>query len=171
MHDPVARWRDEHARFGRLLEDVEKQLDRFHLGLRPDYARILDVMRYMRDYADTFHHPREDLAFAKLAERVPLNRAFVEALLAEHAVITRSGEDLVLLLEEVLDGAFVERAEVEKPGREYVRRLRSHMAGEESLFPDVKRMLRAPDWREIERRIPERSDPSASRVTEEGQTA
>ena len=171
MKDPVARWRAEHQRFESLLDLVEHQLDGFHLGQRPDYARILDAMRYMRQYADAVHHPREDLAFAKLAEHAPRSRREIEALIAEHEEITRSGEELVLLLEEVLDDAFVERAQVELPGRRYVRRLRDHMAREERFFPVLKRVLRARDWEAIARQVPELPDPLAALPSGQEQAA
>jgi len=41
----------------------------------------------------------------------------------------------VELLEGVLDDAILSRQAVEEPGREYIRRLRAHMASEEVLFP------------------------------------
>lgn len=171
MKDRVTRWRAEHVRFNRLLDLVENQLDRFHLGMRPDYTRILEAMRYMRQYADTFHHPREDLAFARLAERDPRSRREIEALIGEHDEITRSGEELVLLLEEVLDGAIIERAQVEKPGRQYVRLIRDHIRREERFFPAVSRALRARDWEAIEREIPERPDPLPEMLAHLGEVA
>ena len=166
MKDPVARWRDEHVRFERLLDLLENQLNCFHQGVRPDYGRMLDVMRYMRQYADAVHHPREDLAFAKLAQRAPSHLPAVHALLDEHEIITSRGEALVLLLEEVLDGAFVERKQVEEPGREYIRRLRDHIRREERLFPAVTRWLRLVDWEAIDVQVPERPDPIAQTLLE-----
>jgi hemerythrin-like domain-containing protein len=61
----------EHANFDMLLELLEGQLDLFHDGKSPDYALMLDIMFYMTHYPDAFHHPREDLAFARIGEREP----------------------------------------------------------------------------------------------------
>ena len=152
-------WLDEHARFGRLLDLLEGQLDRFHAGMRPDYAVMLDVVRYMRSYADAVHHPREDLAFEKVAASNPACRARVDALTSEHEGIAESGEALVSLLEAVVDGAIIERTHVEEPGRAYARCLRDHMRREELLFSDVTRLLRDSDWDAIERAVPLRPDP------------
>jgi hemerythrin-like domain-containing protein len=171
MKDHVSTWRQEHVRFNRLLDLVESQLDRFHLGIRPDYTRILEAMRYMRQYADTIHHPREDLAFARLAKRDPRCRLEIEALIGEHDEITHSGEELVLLLDEVLDGAFVERAQVEKPGREYLRLVREHIRREERFFPAVNLALSARDWEDIDREIPEQPDPLPELLAQIGEVA
>lgn len=161
MATPIARWRNEHVRFGRLLDLLEAELNRFHVGMRPDYAVMLDVMRYMTSYADASHHPREDMAFLMAAERDVRVRRSVQDLVDEHVDITKSGDDLVELLEAVLEDALIARREVEEPGRDYLRALRAHMRREERLFPAVTRTLAAADWAAIERAIPEKPDPLA----------
>ena len=50
------------------------ELDRFSRGQAPDYELMLDIMFYMTHYPDAVHHPKEDLAFAKIAERQPGSR-------------------------------------------------------------------------------------------------
>jgi hemerythrin-like domain-containing protein len=159
MTNPIARWREEHVRFAKLLDVLEANLDRFHVGERPDYGLMLDVMRYMRHYADATHHPREDLAFAKVAQREPRSDRMVSDLVAEHKEIEESGEKLVEMLEGVLDEAILTREAVEKPGREYIERLRAHMHSEEVLFPFVAMWLGDDDWAAIDRQIPPRIDP------------
>lgn len=156
---PVARWREEHQRFGRLLDLIERQLDRFHYGERPDYGLVLDGMRYMTRYVDACHHPREDLAFDKLAEKQPRSRRMVKELIDEHERIVRDGERLVMLLDEVLDDAFIAREQVEQPGRDYIRGFRAHMRREERLFPWVASTLNARDWAEVDNAVPEIPDP------------
>lgn len=159
MSNPIACWREEHARFAKLLDTLEAQLDRFHRAERPDYQLMLDVMRYMRHYPDTTHHPREDLAFVKVSEREPRSGRMVAELLKEHKDIEESGEKLVEMLEGVLDEAILSRQAVEAPGREYIKRLRGHMHSEEVLFPFVQMWLGAEDWVEIDRKVPAMVDP------------
>jgi hemerythrin-like domain-containing protein len=168
MTTPIARWRSEHVRFGRLLDLLEGELDRFHTGARPDYGFMLDAMRYMTRYADANHHPREDMAFLVAAERDTRVRRAVSDLVDEHKDITESGEALVGLLEAVLGDAFVARQEVEDPGRTYIRALRAHMRREERLFPAVMRMLGAADWGRIDRALPENTDPLLVAETGDG---
>lgn len=162
MTNPIARWREEHVRFAKLLDLLEANLDRFHVGERPDYGLMLDVMRYMRHYPDNTHHPREDLAFARVAEREPRSHRMVADLVAEHKEIEESGEKLVEMLEGVLDEAILTREAVEEPGRRYIERLRAHMHSEEVLFPFVAMWLGADDWERIDRQIPPCADPLLS---------
>ena len=159
MSNPIACWREEHARFAKLLDTLEAQLDRFHRAERPDYQLMLDVMRYMRHYPDTTHHPREDLAFVKVAEREPRASRMVAELVGEHKDIEEDGEKLVEMLEGVLDEAILSRDAVEAPGRDYIKRLRGHMHSEEVLFPFVQMWLGPADWAEIDRKVPARIDP------------
>ena len=160
MTDFIARWRDEHVRFAKLLDVLEAQLDRFHRGERPDYQLMFDVVQYMSSYADRFHHPPEDLAFAVVAEHDPQTRAPIGDLIAEHAVIRADGEKLVGLLEGALDDVILSRREVEEPGRDYIARLRRHIRREELLFPFVAKWLKARDWAEIRRKTALDPDPA-----------
>lgn len=159
MTDYIARWRQEHVRFAKLLDSLESQLDRFHRGERPDYQLMFDVIHYMSSYADHYHHPPEDLAFAVVAEREPPSRRIVGELVDEHAVIRASGEKLVELLQGVLDDIVIARHEVEEPGRDYIRCMRHHMRREELLFPFVAQWLRARDWAQIRAAAPLAPDP------------
>lgn len=162
MSRSVTVWREEHLRFASLLDLLEGHLDRFHYGERPDYALMLEAMRYMTRYADAIHHPREDLAFARLAACRAGSRRIVKELLDEHRVIVRDGERMAFLLEEVLDDAFIARDDVERPGRAYIRGLRAHMRREERLFPLVASTLTERDWAEIDEAIPPLPDPLRS---------
>jgi hemerythrin-like domain-containing protein len=171
MSNPIARWREEHVRFAKLLDTLEAQLDCFHRAERPDYPLMLEVMRYMRHYPDTSHHPREDLAFEKVAQRDPRARAMFAQLVQEHRDIDHAGATLVELLEGVLDDAILSREAVEEPGREYIRRLRAHMDSEEVLFPFVQTWLEPRDWAEIDGKIPPSADPLLSPHGSETYTA
>ena len=65
MIDPIAHWHAEHVYFGQLLKLIRKELDVFHDAGEPNYELIADILRYLREYSDLVHHPREDIAFAR----------------------------------------------------------------------------------------------------------
>lgn len=81
MTDSIARLREEHIKFNGLLDLLERQLELFHRGDAPNYQLMLDIMYYMTHYPDVFHHPKEDLAFAKVKEREIKARPVVEELM------------------------------------------------------------------------------------------
>jgi hemerythrin-like domain-containing protein len=158
--DRVATWRDEHANFTKLLGLLEAEIERFHWAEKPDYRLMLDVMSYMTQYPDRFHHPVEELAFARAAERVPALRAKVEVLSKEHRRLLANAEALIERLEGVLSEAVVSRRHVEILGRNYISYLRNHMRREEAdIYPVVQKVLEAADWAKIDREIERRSDP------------
>ena len=80
MANPITAWRADHANFARLLNFVERQLLAFHLGELLDYPLLLAILYYLRDYPDRVHHPREDVAFARLVERDPTLQLLYDSL-------------------------------------------------------------------------------------------
>ena len=69
--DPIVVWHTEHGYFSRLLGLLHKQVEVFRTGQRPNYELMLDIISYLRNYSDRYHHPREDAAFARLSVLCP----------------------------------------------------------------------------------------------------
>ena len=150
MSDPIALWHAEHTNFTTLLDLLEDQLDRFHRGEPPDYELMLDIMFYMTHYPDVLHHPKEDLAFAKLAEREPTTRPTVDGLTEQHGRLKRDGNALVVALDDIVNGSITSREHIEAPGRAYIAAFRSHMDTEEAeILPLAAKLLHDEDWAAI----------------------
>ncbi len=142
MTDPLARWQQEHKNFGRLLDMLERQLDRFHSGAMPDYELMLDVMYYMTHYPDLFHHPVEDEAFDRIGPREPAVAATLGMLRTQHETLRRDGEGLVEVLDDIVNGAIRSRESVEARARAYIECFRKHMAIEDTaVFPAASKLL------------------------------
>jgi hemerythrin-like domain-containing protein len=147
MTDPIAFWRTEHVYFGHLLDLLRKELDVFHSGERPNYELVQDVLTYLRDYSDQYHHPREDAAFERLARRCPDIAPLVARLRQEHRIIAHAGESLLGLVDGILEGAMVPRAQVEWELATYLVYYRSHIGNEEQHVLDrAGRELSEADW-------------------------
>jgi hemerythrin-like domain-containing protein len=160
MADSIALWHKEHANFGRLLDLLERQLGQFHRGDSIDYELMLDVMYYMTHYPDISHHPKEDLAFARLSEYELGARAIVDELSAQHARLRQIGERLMRALDDVVNGSLVSREEIEAQGRAYADLFRRHMSREESeILPLAGRLLTASDWAAINAQLAHLDDP------------
>jgi len=160
MSDPIAIWRAEHSNFAKLLDLLEGQLDLFHKGESPDYDMMLDIMFYMTHYSDVMHHPREDLALARIMERDRDATAIATELSDQHARLQQCGSALVQALEDIINGSISSREHVESPGRTYVSEFRKHMQIEEtSVLPLAAKVLRAKDWAAIAAAIRHIDDP------------
>ena len=73
MTDPILVWRSDHEYFRRLLATLQKEVDRFHAGERPNYELMLEVIAYLREFCDRVHHPAED--WAAVRETLPRDSA------------------------------------------------------------------------------------------------
>ena len=160
MTGPVAHWHTEHVYFRRLLELMQAELDAFHRDENPNYELMLDIVAYLRDYSDQFHHPREDAAFERLAVRCPDLKLELARLKQEHRVIARAGETLRQHLENILAGAIVPRAEVEVAIATYLVYYGNHLAKEDELvLTRAAEVLSPGDWEAIKAATDGKADP------------
>lgn len=167
MH-PVNAWHAEHACFRRLLAVLQAQLAAFHGGERPNYELMLDIVSSLREYADRFHHPSEDVAFDRLAQRAPELALPLAQLKQEHRVIARAGQALVGHLEAILEGAVVPRAEVEMAAATYLVYYGNHIAKEEEdVLARAAALLGPEDWAAVMDAAPHVRDPLFGEQPEE----
>ena len=158
--NPVDIWHTEHVYFQRLLELLRREVDVFETGARPNYELMLDVLSYMREYSDRFHHPREDVAFARLGRHCPELAPTLARLRQEHRVIAHAGEKLFQLLQAVLDDSIIPRTDVEAAAATYLVYYRNHIAAEESeVLARAEDALTQDDWDAVNAAVPPGDDP------------
>src|ERR1700675_2075136 len=80
----IERLSQEHRNIEKLLAILERELEGFDRGGRPDYEVIRAVISYFEVYPEVYHHPQEDLVFAKLRTLDPAAAAKVGDLAREH---------------------------------------------------------------------------------------
>ncbi|MBI4194740.1 MAG: hemerythrin domain-containing protein [Betaproteobacteria bacterium] len=160
MIDQVAAWHQEHVRFSQLLDLLDKEVAVFHEGGEPNYELMRDIVFYLRHYSDRFHHPREDVAFARLAERDPDLRVAINRLVQEHQVIAVAGEELLHRLDDIEANAVVSRKAVESAAATYLVYYRHHIATEEKdVLPRAEKLLTREDWKAVASAVPNGADP------------
>lgn len=160
MSASIDLWHAEHRHFNRLLDLLERQVAAFHADNQPNFELMLDLVSYLRYYPDRYHHAREDVAFARLAERDPGIKPMVGQLLQEHRVLAAAGSELLGYLEQVVDDVVVERAKVEAAAATYLVYYRRHLALEDrDIVPRAQQLLTPQDWQAVETAIPSGPDP------------
>lgn len=168
MTDPIAVWHAEHVNFARLLDLLERQVAVFHAGERPNYELMLDVTSYLRHFPDVYHHPRENEAFARLAQRDPALRAQIARLAQEHRVIATAGQELLELLNGAVDEAVVPREAIEAAAATYLVYYRAHLDAEEkAILPRAAQLLTPQDWDAVVVAAPVGRDPLFGDESEE----
>ncbi|WP_161536438.1 hemerythrin domain-containing protein [Bradyrhizobium sp. LCT2] len=53
----------EHRNIDLLLVALQRELEIFEKGIRPDYEVIRAIISYFEVYPEVYHHPQEDLIF------------------------------------------------------------------------------------------------------------
>lgn len=152
----------DHINISRLLDILEEQVQRYGMGETPDYPLVVDILRYMEDYPDTVHHPREDMMFARMREHgVDMEmETILRDLEEQHRDVREKSLNFLEALRGDLSAVAVPREAIERHGIAYLEAQRSHMSMEESrVFPAAKRMLEERDWKDLDRSVNEREDP------------
>ena len=151
MNDPVSAWHAEHVYFAHLLDLLQRELDVFRLGGRPNYELAHDIITYLRDYGDNFHHPREDLAFERLAKRCVDVQLVVARLRQQHRVIAAAGETLLGQIDAILEDAVLPRSQLEMALATYLVYYRSHLEQEDALILErAGKELTPADWEVVQ---------------------
>jgi hemerythrin-like domain-containing protein len=160
MTDPIAAWHAEHVYFNRLLDLLHREADVIHTGEQPNYQLMLDIISYLREYSDRYHHPREDEAFARLAKRCPDMKPALARLTQEHRVIAQAGETLLGQLNAVLAGVVIRTEDLEVAAATYLVYYGNHIAREEEdVLARGARELTPEDWEAVRTVVPAGHDP------------
>ena len=158
----------EHRNIERLLAVLEHELDIFDRGDRPDYEVIRAIISYFEVYPEQYHHPQEDLVFAKLKTRDPAAAAKIGDLEREHKLGAERLRRVVLAVDAVLADREMPRQNVDAIIRDFIDRERRHILMEDEYFlPVALRALQPQDWTEIASTLTSHRDPLFSDGVEE----
>jgi hemerythrin-like domain-containing protein len=165
----IERLSREHRNIEKLLTILERELEIFDRGDRPDYEVIHAIISYFKVYPQFYHHPVEDLVFARLRIRDPSAAAKVGDLAREH----QKGAERLLRVTQAVDSALADhqilRQHVDAIVRDFIEHERHHIMMEDRDFlPAALKALEPQDWTEITAALTGHRDPLFSDVAEEG---
>ena len=163
MDDLIDQIHYDHISMAKILNIMEKEIERIEVDLDPDYDLLVESMRYMIDYSDAVHHPKEDEIFARLQERVPELKDSIQDILQQHKTLAGMSEDFSDIVSNASLGEFVSKQDITKSGHEYIRALRKHMDIEEGdLLRKARSKLTADDMLEVQKLYRNHHDPLVS---------
>ncbi len=166
MSQVIAALERDHANIAKLLEILESEILAIEVGKTPDYPLMQDIMSYMAQHSDRFHHPKEDLIFAQLLKHDPGIRADVGDLIEEHIVIGLAGQEFAGLLRSSGVDSISLREQIGTSGFDYIRALREHMLSQErKLFPLAMVVLTEKEWQVIDAAVIAIDDPLFDEMT------
>lgn len=160
MTDVVRVLRREHANMLVLLGTLEAQLAGLERGDAPDYDVIRAVINYFLSFPDIYHHPKENMIFARLMERDARAASAIGDLRIEHERLAARSRSFADGLEAVQAETTFARQSFLGWGRSFVSLQREHIAMEETCFlPTALRVLTAADWQELQAAMTDHDDP------------
>ena len=169
MSQAIATLERDHANIEKVLKLLESEILAIEVGKTPDYQLLQDIMCYMTQYPDRFHHPKEDLLFAQVLKHEPGAQANIEALLEEHVSIGLAGRNFDKLLRTSNIDSVDAREALGVAGFAYIRSLRAHMRKEEKkLFELAKTVFTNEDWQAIDEAVDAIEDPLFGTVIAKG---
>jgi hemerythrin-like domain-containing protein len=141
--------RAEHRHMATVMQLFSEQLKAIEGGELVDTHVVYEIMDYMVTWPDRFHHPREDLIYARVAEINVKVRDDVDSLQRDHDHTGKRGREVLKDIERWRLGE-VSGTVVVKSGRAYIDHIHEHMNLEEKLvFPRIETVLTLQDWREL----------------------
>jgi hemerythrin-like domain-containing protein len=160
--------RQEHRNIEKLLLVLERELDVFARGDRPDYEVIEAVIAYFQVYPDVYHHPLENLVFERLRVRDPATAENIGDLAGEHRVGSERLRRVAHAIEGVLADRELLRQDISDIIRDFIEHERRHIAMEDrDFFPAAVKVLQPQDWADITSRSTDQKDPLFSEIVEE----
>lgn len=160
MAEIVSVLRREHANIVTLIRTLEWHVKEFEQAGSPDYDIIEGVIDYFLGYPDLYHHPKENLIYAKLCERDPAAAARVGDLLAEHEQLAARTREFAAGVRAVLDEAQVPRDSFKRWAHNFIDFQLKHLEMEERhFFPAAQKALTEQDWAELDARMVAEEDP------------
>ena len=157
--------KQDHINISRLMDALEGQTTLLENNGNANLQLIADIVEYIMNYPDLYHHPGEDLVFETLRHRDKEIGPVIDRLLGEHKVLTETAINLFELLGNINANEKAQIRTLAGVLRRYISLSRSHMDIEESkLFPRAKQVLTKEDWAEIERGFVYKDDPLFGKI-------
>ena len=130
----IERFSREHRNTEKLLAILEPEPEVLDRGDRPDYEVIRAVVSYFEVYPEIYHHPQEDLVFAKLKTRDPAAAAQVGDLAREHQKGAERLRRVARAVDNVLADREILRQNVHTIVRDLIEHERRHILMEDRDF-------------------------------------
>lgn len=149
----------EHDYVLRLLPLLESEATRILKKGKQDYRCMRDIMHYLVNVTDVYHHPKEELIFDRMSDLTPATSDAVSQLRRQHDELEVQGKSILQKVSEKKESS----ARAKKLSYEvlaYSKSLQEHIKLEESQVLRVAyELLCESDWHEIDEEIGAVADP------------
>jgi len=144
--NPIDQMKDEHCHIQAMLQVLDNFSTRLESGLAPPLDHGGSLLNFFRDYADKFHHEKEEQLVFPLLEKlgVPRTGGPVELMLEDHV----QGRAYLREMTELLERLRKPDAEAAGPfaqcARNYLHLMMEHIRTEDDAIFDMIEMRLSP---------------------------
>jgi hemerythrin-like domain-containing protein len=152
--------RREHANIATLVKALDREAMTLVLHGEADVAVLAEAIDWFLSFPDVYHHPKEDLLFARLRRRDPLAADRVGNLRLLHEELAFKSRTVAEAVRHMLTDSAGPDPRVVDFIRQFIDMQVAHMRLEEDrFFPACIATFRASDWRELEALMGDQDDP------------
>jgi hemerythrin-like domain-containing protein len=156
----VAELNSDHLNLDRLLDILNAKVAKLRAGTRPNYQLMADAVSYIGDYADRYHHSREDALLAHFRGRDASLDDLMQQCETQHQRLQALSHDLSDVIDSILNDTLVPMEQLIDKLELYVHEQKAHMAFEEQqIFPQLERLGTVSDWDHLREELPRNADP------------
>jgi len=151
---------DEHRYFQSLIDIAIEQQRLLDEDGDVDLDILQDLLRYLNEYPEDYHHPREDLMFDRLRDVDPESGKYIDKLLEGHINIHDTSNKLYFTVMRANNGENIRRGKLSRDLKQFVDGYEEHMHDEDNVvFTRALEKLGNDDWAELEDGLEHVDDP------------
>ena len=151
---------DEHRYFQSLIDIAIEQQTLLEENGDVDLDILQDLLQYLAEYPDDYHHPREELMFNRLRELDPASGKYIDKLREGHVSIHDAGNKLYFTVMRANNGENIRRGKLARDLKQFIDGYEMHMHDEDGIvFLRALNALNDDDWAELEDGLEHVDDP------------
>lgn len=150
----------DHVNLSKLLVILRLKAQNLREGSQPNFHLIADVIDYITNYADGYHHPREDELYKYYMGMSDALDSHLKQGAEEHAALKVATAELREAVDGVLHDTVRPMGDISDLLDGFVSQQLSHLSTEEGmLFPMIEELATDNDWEIIKTMLPNQADP------------
>ncbi|WP_293267815.1 hemerythrin domain-containing protein [Neptunomonas sp.] len=156
----ISELQQDHVNLSKLLEILDKKIIKLKDGNQPNIGLMADVIGYIANYAEGYHHPKEDEVFAFFKGRDTKLDGVMQECEVAHTNLKGFAHALLEVIDGVLHDAVMPMDNFIEKLEDFVRNEKKHLDFEEaSVFPVLNEVATDADWKAVEAGLPIENDP------------
>ncbi len=152
----------DHVNLHKLLAVLANKLAKLRRGETPNFMLLADAVDYIGNYADRYHHPREDEMyhyFHQILNHPDVTQA-IERCMDDHQALKKYGDELIEAVNCILNDAVVPMDAFATKLEAFLEHQVAHLNLEETmLFPLLEANVTQEQWAALEGKLPKIDDP------------